>query len=57
MTSEAVRSMIERNEGSERQVEEGLQEICMRSRAIEQKQELQAASDYWVFIRPFRSSK
>ena len=57
MTSEAVRSMIERNEGSERQVEEGLQEICMRSRAIEQKQELQAMSDYWAFIRPFRSSK
>ena len=57
MTSEAVRSMIERNEGSERQIEEGLQEICMRSRAIERKQELQAMSDYWAFIRPFRSSK
>ena len=57
MTSEAVRSMIERNEGSERQVEEGLREICMRSRTIEQKQTLQAMSDYWAFIRPFRSSK
>ena len=57
MTSEAVRSMIERNEGSERQVEEGLQEICIRSAVIEQRQELQATSDYWAFIRPFRSSK
>ena len=57
MTSEAVRSMMERGEESERQVEEGLQEICMRSAVIEQKQELQATSDYWAFIRPFRSSK
>lgn len=57
MTSEAVRSMIERSEESERQVEEGLQEIYTRSAVIEQKQELQATSDYWAFIRPFRSSK
>ena len=57
MTSEAVRFVIERSEELERQVEEGLQEIYMRSAVIEQKQELQATSDYWAFIRPFRSSK